>query len=649
MNRVRMVTAALSLVLSFLCVQVFASGAEEESKGSTILVKAGKYSEAPMLASLVKDGKIPSVDKRLPPEPVVVKPLESIGTYGGNIKVAALAPTTFYGDPQTALTTETVLLISQDYNSIAPNIADRWEFKNDGRTLILYLHKGIKWSDGEPFTADDIMFVYEDMFLNNELFPTKPSAWTVGNEFFKMKKIDDYTVQLDFAKSYPIAAGLLSHYEGFLKGFYFPKHYMKQFHPKYADKEKLTAMAKSEGFENWVQLFNNKGLVASGLPIAIGLPTLGAYVVVSKSPSVVEFERNPYYWKVDPAGNQLPYVDKVTAVVVEDVEVANLKAISGDFDIFAHSTSLDKLPIYKQNEATGGYRTMTWESGEANELILMPNQTILDPVLRKIIQDKRFRMAFSYSINREEINKLLYFGLGKPMQATIQSSAPFYEPEFAKAYVEYDKAKANALLDEMGLKKDSQGWRLRPDGAQLALAIEGYMDKSKMLELIVNYLKDIGIKATFKMNSNALQNQRGVGNLVEVGYWNLDMFPPLFLRTPYWFVPFTWIWSQMWGVEWAHWYQTGGTGGEEPPQPVKALLKSYETMVSTTDEAARNNAAKEILRSNAENLWMIGTLGGIPKPILVDKKLRNVPEKGTFGYAAIRLQPNHPETFYFAK
>ena len=612
--------------------------------------KITKFNEAPQLAQLVKQGKLPPVEKRLPLEPLVVVPVEEIGQYGGTARVATKRPL-ILEDGGLMIGHEPILRVARDGKTIIPNLAKKWQLSKDGKTLTLYLRKGIKWSDGEPFTVDDIIFWWEDVILNNELTPVKPIAWTPGGKPMELEKIDDYTIRLKFSAPYPVAILRLAHYDGVEGSFFLPKHYLKQFHIKY--NPQANELAKKGGFNYWYELFNTKALINSGSGRAVdpGTPTLQAFMIISKSQDTVIAERNPYYWKIDPAGNQLPYIDRIFVSVVSNAEMVNLKTTTGDVDFAGFNTRLDMYPVYKENAVKNNYRVLLWQDVFGGEVIFMPNQTHPDPVLRKIFQDKRFRIALSLGINRDEINQLFYMGMAQPRQTTVIPQSRYYKEEFAKAYIEYDPVRANKLLDEMGLKRGPDGYRVRPDGKRLEILIE-YTPvdtiRGPVSEFVQQQWDKLGIKVAVKEITTELQQVRAPGNQMDMTVWNADKCTDiLFPITPMWFVPYNTGWENGWCPLWAQWYASKGKSGEEPPKEAKRLLDLWEKMLSTTIESQRTKLGQEILKSNAENLWTIGTVGLAPVPIIARNNLRNIPEKGIWGWDYFWAMLYNPEQFFF--
>ncbi len=620
----------------------------EEATGKRI----EKFNEAPTLKVKVAAGELPPVERRLPPEPVVIKPLEEVGQYGGTVHLVIDAPNRMYGDPQCFITPEGILGIGTDYKSVVPALAKDWEFSKDGKTLTLFLRKGIKWSDGVPFTADDLMFWYEDVLLNDELTPVKSQQWKPGGKLMKMEKVDDYTVRLHFAAPYPIIVLELAHYSGGEGGFYWPKHYLKQFHPRYTPIEKLEKMAKDEGYDYWYQLFRRKAWAASGgITLNPELPTLNPFVLKERGPENLIFERNPYYWKVDTAGNQLPYIDRVFISVVSDLEMVNAKIITGAVDFGLFGTQVPKYPLYKANAEKGNYRVLDYHKSDGADIFFDFNLCSKDPVLRKIFRDVRFRRAMSLAINREEINDTLYFGMATPRAMTVIPYSKYFEPEFAKAYAEYDPKKANALLDEIGLdKRDKEGYRLRPDGKRLVLIIE-HCEPSDMAtpitEMVREYWAALGIQVKIKLDTRELLSTRAAANEIDVSEWTGSRSIFTFPKEPLNWTPVRPGDEVIWSNEWSRWYVTEGKAGEEPPEEIKELHELWEKMKTTMDEEERIRLGKELLRRGAENVWTIGTVGMAPKPCVVRKNLRNIPKTALKGYDIMRLVPRHPEQFFF--
>jgi peptide/nickel transport system substrate-binding protein len=608
-------------------------------------VMAGpSYSEAPMLKEQVSQGQLPPVTERLPENPVVVTPIEEVGQYGGTLYTIAENLKGF-GTDMHVIGIEPPLRLEPD-GTIGPNIFEDWATE-DYQIWTFHFRKGMKWSDGAPFTANDMMFWWEDEVQNPEITEL---IYMEEYQGAKLEKLDDYTVRMTLAKPYPMFEYTLATQWGYLGQWFRPKHYLKQFHPNYADKDKLMEMAKAEGYDTIRALYRAKA-GWSAKPVTVECPTLVPFRPVEQRLDVWVWERNPYYWKVDTEGNQLPYIDQVVVREIRDQETIQAQIVSGETDIEVWHTSLKNFPLYKSNEADGEYRTLLWQADTGAEVMFMPNLTAEDPVLAEIFQDVRFRQALSLAIDRDEINDLLYFGKAVPRQYTLHPSSIFYKEEWAKAYAEYDPARANALLDEMGLiEKDSANFRLRPDGKRLAFAIEYWPaepeTKTPICELIKDYWGAIGIDVALKPQDRSLNAQRASanqidmniwqgGNVIDTG-WQITVKPPL-----------PGAGDITWGNLWALWMETGGEEGQEPPAEVKRLFEIGNEFKVTVDPEKRLALGQELWQMQADNLWHIGTVGMPPYPVIVKEYLRNVPETGL--WSSLWLHRYHPEQFFLKK
>jgi len=585
---------------------------------------ATEYNEAPMLKELVEAGELPPVEERLPEEPLVIEPIEEIGQYGGTIRTPCVLTNMVVEVGW--MNVESMLQLDCQVVDVVPQIAKGWEFSEDKKTFTLYLRKGMKWSDGHPYTADDIMFWWEDFILNKELTPILWTGWAPGGEAMKVEKVDDYTVRFRFAVPY------LNFIYRLLADRSLPKHYLKDFHPGYVEKEELDKLTKEEGYDNWWELFRAKNDWVEN----VDLPVVNAWKMSKITPEAGFLERNPYYWRVDTAGNQLPYIDKVVGLRIIDREVSNMKIISGEVDYACAAMKLENYPLYMESKEKGDFRVMLWKLLFQSATGFMFNLTDNDPALREIFQDVRFRRAISLAINREEINEAVFFGLGVPMQSAMPPGSRFYDPELAEAYAEYDPEGANKLLDEMGLtERDADGYRLRPDGETFVIRFEctdigaarGLMSIWPMAQ---DYWKEIGVKTDLKLHERTFFDTRLAANEVSATMWGITgVLDAELYTTASWLVISSENWwnNSWWGPKWYDWFNTKGETGEEPPEEIKRLNDLFNRIQVSPDEEERNELIREILRSQAENLWMIGTVANIPQPIAVKNHLRNFSEE----------------------
>lgn len=583
--------------------------------------KITHFSEAPALAELVKQGKIPTVEKRLPEKPLVVVPVEEIGQYGGTWRMV------MKGMADTMLLVrevdyEGLVRIDPNLSTVLPGVAESWKIGGNGRTFTFYLRKGLKWSDGKEFTADDIMFWYKDILLNKDLTPIPPRWLTSEGEVVKVEKLDKYSVRFTFKKPQGLFLPLLATGTTGIV----PSHYLKQFHPNYTSKDKLDEQIKKGGYNTWLDLFSNK----SNPWLNPELPVINAWKVITPVGvgTRVIFERNPYYWKVDTQGNQLPYIDKIAVDIVDNPEIMKIKAAAGEIDMQSRhiGQAIADYPFYAENKEKGGYRLIKQTHTSMNSMLIILNLNHKDPVLRKLFNDRRFRIALSHAINRQEIIDLVYLGLAEPWQVSPQRGTPtFYEPA-AKNYIEYDPKKANQLLDEIGLtKRDKDGFRLRPDGKPIEVTIEttGWEDPCEMVK---NYWQAIGIKVAVKVIDRSLWETRTSAAEHDIVVWWGDSgtgYEPLMM--PFWYFPWSHPYSRQ-APLWALWYQSGGKSGETPPPEVRHQMALYTQLTTTTEPAKQVQLFKKILEVQAKNLYIIGTCTIPPQFIICKNNFRNVPE-----------------------
>ncbi len=605
-----------------------------------------RFHEAPMLRVKVAAGELPPVEERLPEEPLVIMPVEEIGQYGGTWHRAWKGPSD--GAAVTRICYDQILRWDRTGRKVLPNIARAWKFSDEGRTLTLYLRKGMKWSDGVPFTANDIIFWYKDIILNDELTPAKPSWMIVGEKLGKVEKVDDYTVRLSFVQPYGILLQMLA-YNGYI---FAPKHYLKDFHPSYTPMDKLEEMTKKAGFQFWYQLFGIKNDYVQNPD----RPTVRAWKPITPATAThYIMQRNPYYWKIDPEGNQLPYIDRIDYALAEEPEIINFKAMSGEIDCQFRHLILTNYPIFMSSREKGNYRVLLWKPALGADAVLTPNLNCKDPVLHDIINDRRFRIALSVAINRDEINELCYLGLGEPRAATVVPECPAYEEKYAELYAEYDPKKADSLLDEMGLRWDKDHkYRLRPDGKVLSLTIEvvpgifgPWVD---VAQLVKEYWEKIGIKTAVKTEERSLFYQRVQAGDFDVAVWSMDwVLHPLV--NPVRLIPY-YPGGSRFAPLCAQWYQTKGKGGVKPWGDLMKVIELYEKARLTMDEEERIRLTREIVRIHAENCWSIGTVGRTPSTMglgVVKNNFRNVPEVAVSDCVLSSPGNTDPPQYFFKK
>ncbi len=604
---------------------------------------ADSAKESPMLAERVAAGELPPLEERIPKEPFVVGPGVIVaeadlpdwtpGLYGGILHMA-------HGDadwnPDIFIMLNEHLLMAPGIgvDGIRPNILKAFEVNEDNTQFTFHLREGLKWSDGEPVTTEDVRFVVEDIYQNEQLTPSFPAKFRTGGspsgEPMQLEVIDDFTFSLTFTEPY---GGFLR--ELTIKGWQGytdlmqPAHYLKQFHADYAAEADLKAMlAEANLQDEWWQLFTQKNCLNWDLTRTrcIGMPSLYPWIgVASEDEGVITFERNPYYFKVDTEGKQLPYIDKVLSALTGDSDMVNLKVLTGDIDLLREDTALVKLPLYKENEEKSGFRVQLLDN-HVDPTALYLNLTFDDPIWRQVTGDLRFRQALNMAINRQEIIESVYFN---------QASLPELVPG------DFDLDKANALLDEMGLdQRDAENFRLGPDGKTFVLPIESASyapDIPVVAELLVEHFKLIGIKTTFKLIDSSLAGQRVDNNEAQATIiWSVQ---PMW-RNGTWtdYLP-----AGRWGRLWETWYGSNGKEGEEPPDTVKRLYELQQGRIATAPASDEDKAlTDEIYQIHRDNLYILNIVENVRYALVTNAKLGNVPSGGQ----AIGINNSGEQFFY---
>lgn len=598
---------------------------------------AAKYNEAPMLKELVEKGELPPVEQRLPEEPLVVEPVESIGQYGGTWHRAFLGVKDFHALGR--LIYEAVLRWPRNpADPIQPGLAKEWKWSKDGTELTLYFRKGLKWSSGAPFTVDDIIFWWEDIELDTNITAAPHGEWMVDGQPMELEKIDDYTIKLKFAGPNGLAetVGLAFHgcqwplgFERF--GFFAPRHYLEQFHPKYnPDSDYVT-------FEEKVFNLNPE------------LPVMYAWKVAQWEAGATEMvaERNPYYWKVDPEGNQLPYIDRIHYTLVENNEAVNLLAIAGNLDMQHRRIDFSKYTVYQENAEAGGYHTLLWSQAQASTITLFPNQSYADPKYRELMQNLKFRQALSLAIDRDLINKVAFLGQGIPRTITVVRDSPLFQEDIETYYGEYDPERAQALLEEIRLVKGEDGFYTFPDGSRVNLVIEATdavagasMDA---LELVTENWNTIGLKTVLKTMSRDIYWPRACGNEVMIATWETDrgLVP---MVDPIYQFPFD---DRSWmGPVFGMWYKSGGELGKEPPAHFKRVMDLYDQYKATVDSDRQLRITREIIRRSTEGMFVLGTVGMAPGLVVVKDNFHNVMKKHTSDWLVFTPGTMDPPQFW---
>jgi len=596
-------------------------------KEKVVEVEAVSAKQAPDLQQLVKDGKLPPLDERLPRSPKVLSQARNevpvgeldftVGKYGGTIRTVQPSPN---WQPDLFVACDEPLCAAPGIlaDGVGGGVAESFEVSQGGKVFTFHLRPGLKWSDGEPMTTEDVRFTYEDFLTNTDVTPTIPAWMKTGNtakgDPLVVEIIDDYTFTVNFTEPYagfPAWLAILT-WKGYTE-LVKPKHYLTQFHVKYTKLADLEPLIKAESLAagEWWTLFNRKDITNWELcnERAPGFPNCQPWGVTEVGTTFSKYQRNPYYFKVDEAGNQLPYINDMISAVVQDVDMSQLKVIAGEVDFLREDATLDNYALYNENADKGGYRIQLLNM-HVSPIDVSINQTIADDTWRLVVQDVRFRKALSLATDRETIIDSLYFGMAE---------LPLLSPS------DYDPDEANRLLDEMGMdKRGADGFRLAPNGKPFEIPFMVSMDASDIVpatELMVENYKEVGVNASMKVLEGTLRGERWAAN-------------EQYVRTHWHHFPELWwgaLWDAMpgagWGRLWQLWFDTKGEQGEEPPDDVKEFMRLMNLSIVVAGQD-REDAIAGWKKLQYDNVYCIVVVERVKYPLVVNKNLGNVPTEG---------------------
>ena len=601
--------------------------------------------QAPMLARKVQAGQLPPLNQRLPEVPLRMQMPEP-GRYGGQLRTLMgrakdIRLMSVYG--------YTRLVGYDNHYALRPDILESIEVDRD-RQFTLHLRKGHRWSDGEPFSSEDFRYWWRDIANNRELSPFGPPAvLLVEGKPPLVEFPDDRTIRYRWNQPNPFFLPALAASRPLY--IYAPAHYLKQFHAGYADRDQLNARARANGQRDWVAMHVRKFRPYKNTNP--DLPTLQPWKIITPEPAIrFEFARNPFFHRVDEHGRQLPYIDQVI-ITIADGKLIPAKTGAGESDLQARHLKFSDYTFLKASEVRTNNRVRLWKTTKGAHLALYPNLNCRDAGWRGLMRDVRFRRALSLAINRHEINQVIYYGLAIEGNNTVDPDSPLYQARYKQAWTEYDPARANALLDDLGLtRRDSQGLRLLPDGRPMEIIVEtGGEDteQSDVLELIESTWREIGIKLytkplqreVFRNRIFAGQSQMSIWGGLENGLATAAMSPRELAPTDQ---------MQLQWPKWGQFFQTGGKVGEAPDLPkAEKLLALNQAWGQADSDAKRRAIWGQMLEIQAQQVYTLGIVSGVPQPVVVNAKLRNVPQHGVYNWEpGAHFGIYHPDTFWFS-
>lgn len=610
------------------------------------------YKEAPILAEQVKAGKLPPVAERLPKDPRIVEPVEKVGKYGGTWRSGLVG-----GSDRNWLFRmagyEPLVAWDREWSGkVIPNLAESVANSEDGKVFTVKLREGLKWSDGKPFTSDDVGFFINDIAGNKDLMPNGLDWLMSGGEAGKFAKIDDTNFTITFKEPYGMFMQRLASNYG-VQIVMMAKHYCSQFMPTY-NKEGVDKLAKDAGVGTWAELFIKKCAVdteANERWQNPERPTMEPWVI--KDPyvggaTVVTLERNPYYFKVDPEGNQLPYIDKLSASVNADAQTLVLKVVNGEIDYQdRHINANANRAVFIDAAQTAKIHLVDGPNADMNTTIVSLNLTSKDPVKHEIFNNKDFRIGLSYAIDRQAIIDSAFVGQGEPWQAAPRKESPYYNERLAKQYTEYDVKKANEYLDKAYPKKDSENFRLGPDGKRITfniMVIPALGDFLDSTQLVAKYWQAVGVDAKVQTVDRTLFYDRKDNNdhdaAIFLGSGGLGdaIFEPTF------YFPF---WNEsLYAVPWGTWYASGGKSGEEPSAAAKKQMDLYRQLTQSSDPEKQKALMKQILDIAADEFYTIGVSSPGPLFSATKDNLHNVYPR-PFAWTYPTPVASNTEQYYF--
>ena len=610
----------------------------------------GMYSEAPALAELVAAGELPPVDERLPAEPLVIEPVDEVGQYGGTWRL--IDNNDSNGWTRQTVLVEPFLKWNRDVNGFRPNIVTSWDWNDEATELTVNFRQGVRWSDGDPMNVDDYLFWWNDMVLDEDVPVNAPFGTTVRGEKMSVEKVDDYTLQFSFPHSNPLFMEYVSRGSYHSSLHVVPEHYMREFHPKYnSEMEDATELA-------------NRYNGGSRLHYP-GMPTLSAWMVVDYvSGQRLVMERNPYYWKVDTEGNQLPYIDRLDVEIPEGsaTELVTLKGIAGELDMQVRDVNLLDVPLVLENQEAGGYRVIMWSRGDYAWPWIIPMYDYPDEGILDLMYTKEFRQAMSHAINRDRINEITSFGLATARQFSLSAESPefqtpegqaFYQ-EWASSYASYDPELAGSLLDGVGVvDADGDGWRDRPDGTALELIVDipatdtGSIDR---MDLVKEDWEAVGLKTVLNIIAGEVVSERHLAGEIMIRAWGSAAAWGLVSAATVW-TPIEGVTYSIGGARIGDYYNSGGERGvaPRPGSMLEQLQDAYAELISIVDPDERNAKLLEAYQIHIdEGPITIGTIGEHPSPLIVKNNFRNVPDFGLVaGWDLGFPGTADPEQFFF--
>ena len=622
--------------------------------------------ESPILAELVAEGELPPLVERLGEridgrwvcEPCVMEGVDGIGNYGGTwrriLSTASWMKWITYRGSYSSL-----VRFSPQGMPIVPHLARSYAVSPDYREFTFYLRRGVKWSDGHPFTADDIVYWYQWECLDPDIMASPPKYMKVRGRYGKVVKVDDYCVKFVFPEPYGLFIQRMA--QSSWEMAVSPAHYLARYHPNHPDRNddlinrRMQAMklpSRSATYKNVKDYLNPEH------------PRMWPWVYRTYRPNPPwNVVRNPYYWVVDTQGNQLPYIDRILFELKEG-EMYKIALSKGEaskqweYNLFAEYT------LFMTQRHKYDYEVYHWWSGEST-YVIYPNLNLrIDPskpatrAKAELINNKFFRRALSLAINRQRIIDAVYNGLGTPCQNLPEPSSIFHEQDIFTRYTEYDPATANKLLDELGLtERDYEGYRTFPDGSRMTFFHNiGGAANAGISQFVVDDWAAVGLRVLIRSQGSALFDTEFKALRHEIGWWSGNGSFPMLDPDPY--VP---TGRAQYAYGFGQWNFRGGLYGDpnvkrlpgavEPPEghPLRRAMEIYDDAAAEMDPLRQKAIFSEAIRMSIDNLWSMNIATAPPQLVIVRNGFRNVPRKAIHTFHLQSPGNAGLETFFWDK
>jgi peptide/nickel transport system substrate-binding protein len=583
------------------------------------------YSQAPYIKDVL--GITSDVTDRLPvAEDIFVENAGylEVGVYGGTLK--RNAGTGWY----TGKPIEEGLFRFDSTGAVAPNVAKGYAVNEDSTVYTIYLREGMKWSDGQPFTAEDCVWFYNIVCLNKlDSKGVRNCHKDANGNPAVVEKVDDYTFTVTFGTpKYDFLQALTID----LKWHWAPKHVFETFCNLVIEGKTEEALAESERLTG--KKFKDAGDAGKQMMYYFwnvpNVPTLNPYVLTTEAgknnvgeDALVEFIRNPYYWKTDVKGNQLPYIDKIAYIKMSDDSQNLLSLLDGTIDLI-QAVNMADIPTIKK-DATVGINIFNWAGdswGDTGSQLHF-NLAVADGKLNALFNNKAFREAMSICVDRAEFAGIYSEGWLEGGQAAPQKGQGGYDEEWAKQWTEYNVAKAKTLLESCGLVMGGDGFYDFADGTDFVLNIRSVAESGagETYKVLEKYYTEVGIKTTFKEDAREIINSDMASGVIEcmlspvtgLGGVSIGLkanaFVPGYATNVVWY---------------------GTMTKETATGDLLKLIELKEQLDVTADLAERERICNEMLKLHKDNQWVIAYVEASSVYHAVNERIHNFLESAVW-------------------